>query len=342
LLELIATLDCPVIPSLAGRATVPHDHPNYFPSQSPAADELRRGADVLLVVGSRVGNLDTPYDKYWGDPAHCQTIQIDVDPRDIGVTRPVTLGIVADAKETLEGLSRMLAGRRLASRGRADHGPARESRHAFTQGIREQVAGWKGQGVHPGAACGLVGEVFGREAVYVTDGGMSSLWAGLMLPSTRPSSYHGILELGMLGTGIPSAIGAKLGDPARDVVCVSGDGAAGFNVMELQTAGREGIKVTVVVLADGQWAMEIPNATARWGKTFGTSMGTVDWAKVAEGLGCYGATVDSIAELGPEIERARSQAGPSLVCVRTSFAASLAIPPAVGARFAEVYYGPGT
>jgi acetolactate synthase-1/2/3 large subunit len=341
LLELVATLDCPVIPSLAGRAVVPHDHPNYFPSQSAAADALRQGADVLLVVGSRVGNLDVPFDKYWGDPARCRVVQIDVDPRDIAVTRPVALGIVADAKAALEGLCRKLAGRPLASRGRTDLGPARESRQGFLQSVQQQVARWKGEGVHPGAACGVVGEIFGSDAVYVTDGGMSSLWAGLMLPSTRPSSYHGILELGMLGTGIPSAIGAKLGEPSREVVCVTGDGAAGFNVMELQTAAREGIKVNVIVLADGQWAMEIPNATARWGKTFGTAMGAVDWAKVAEGLGCHGQIVDTITDLAPALKRGRSLAGPSLVCVRTNIAASLAIPPAVGARFAEVYYGPG-
>jgi len=77
------------------------------------------------------------------------------------------------------------------------------------------------------------------------------------------------------------------------VVCVTGDGAAGFNIMELQSAVREGVKFTVVVLAEGQWSMEIPNPTARWGKTFGTAMGTVDWARVAKGLGCHGETVDS-------------------------------------------------
>ncbi len=340
LLDVVTALDCPVIPSLAGRSVVPHDHPNYFSSQSPAADELRRGADVLLVAGSRLGNLDVPFDKYWGDPARCRIIQIDVDPRDIGVTRPVALGIVADARAALEGLNRKLAGRPIASRGRADLESARSSHREFQQGIRDLVTGWKGEGIHPGAACRVIGEVFGREVVYVTDGGMSSLWAGLMLSSTRPSSYHGILELGMLGTGIPSAIGAKLGYPSREVVCVTGDGAAGFNVMELQTAAREGVRVTVVVLADGQWAMEIPNATARWGKTFGTAMGPVDWAKVAEGLGCHGETVDSLAELAPALARARAHAGPSLVCVRTSFAASLSLPPVIGARFAEVYSGP--
>ncbi len=96
-----------------------------------------------------------------------------------------------------------------------------------------------------------IGEVFGREAVYVTDGGNTSLWAHGTLPATRPRSYHNILELGMLGTGIPSAIGAKLGAPDREVVCVTGDGAAGFNFMELQSAARDGIKVTTIVFAEG-------------------------------------------------------------------------------------------
>ena len=67
LLQVAELLKCPAIPSLAARAVIPHDHPLYFPSQSPAADALRRNADVLLVVGSRLGNLDVPYDKYWGD-----------------------------------------------------------------------------------------------------------------------------------------------------------------------------------------------------------------------------------------------------------------------------------
>ncbi len=340
LLDLVAVLDCPVIPSLAGRAVVPHDHPNCFLSQSPAADDLRRRADVMLVVGSRVGNLDVPYDKYWGDPARCKLIHVDVDPRHIGVTRPTALGIVADAKATLEGLGGALAGRAIKGHARRDLAPARESRAGFVKGIADALTGWNGSGIHPGQACTVVGEAFGRDAVYVADGGFTSLWTSIALPSTRPSSFHSILELGMLGTGIPSAIGAKLGDPSREVVCVSGDGAAGFNVMELSTAVREGVKITAVVFAEGQWSMEIPNGTMRWGKTFGTTMGAVDWAELATSLGCHGETVTDIAQLAPALERARAHPGPALVCVRTSVEANVAVPPAILSRFFEVYFGP--
>jgi len=340
LLGLVDLLKCPVIPSMAGRSVVPQDHPLYFNSQSPAADELRRNADVLLVVGSRVGNLDVPFDKYWGDPAKCRVIQVDVDPRHIGVSRPVTLGIVADARATLEGLVAKLQGRKIASHGRQDVATQRTGHSAWAKAVGDTVAAWSGPGIHPAQAIGTVGAVFGGEAVYCTDGGMTSLWAGMALPSTKPNSYHGILELGMLGTGIPSAIGAKLGAPVREVVCVTGDGAAGFNAMELQTAAREGLKITFVVMAESEWTMEIPNEMARWGKTFGTGMGEVRWDKVAEGLGCRGEYVDAIEALPAALARAKGGTGPALICVRTSKEANLAVPESGIARFFEVYNGP--
>ncbi|MGB7737798.1 MAG: thiamine pyrophosphate-dependent enzyme, partial [Steroidobacteraceae bacterium] len=339
-LGLVDRLKCPVIPSMAGRSVVPHDHPLYFNSQSPAADELRRNAEVMLVVGSRVGNLDVPFDKYWGDPARCRVIQVDIDPRHIGVSRPVALGMVADARATLEGLATRLRSRAIASHGRKDVATQRTSHDAWVKALGESVAAWSGPGIHPAHAIGTVGAVFGSDAVYCTDGGMTSLWAAMALPSTQPNSYHGILELGMLGTGIPSAIGAKIGAPAREVVCVTGDGAAGFNAMELQTAAREGLKITFVVMAESEWTMEIPNEMARWGKTFGTGMGEVRWDKVAEGLGCHGEYVDSIDALPAALMRAKGGAGPTLVCVRTSKEANLAVHTSGIARFFEVYNGP--
>jgi len=340
LIELAELMNCPVIPSMAGRSVMPHDHPLCFMSQSPAADDLRRNADVMLAVGSRIGNLDVPFDKYWGDGTRCKLIHVDVEPRNIGVSRPVALGIVADARATLSGLVERLRTRKAASLGRKDLDGLRAAQAAFREAIQAQVVAWSGPGIHPGQACAVVGAVFGGDAVYHVDGGNTSLWATLALPSTRPSSFHSILELGMLGTGIPAAIGSKLGDPSREVVCVTGDGAAGFNVMELETAANQGVKVTVVVMAEGQWTMEIPNEMARWGRDFGTSMGEVRWDMVAKGLGCHGEYVDSIADLPPALARARAHDGPALVCVRTSKDANLSVPLSVVGRFFEVYFGP--
>jgi acetolactate synthase-1/2/3 large subunit len=340
LLHLVELLGCPVIPTMAGRSTVPLDHPQYLHGYSAGADAARQEADVILAAGSRLGNLDLPYDKYWGDPARAQLIQIDIDARNMGVTRPLSLGIVADVKATLEGLVAALQGRVDRRRSHGDVARYREMAQATWERVSQRVDGWVGDGLHPAEVLRAIGRVFGRDAVYVTDGGMTSLWAYWFLPSTQPRSYHSILELGMLGTGIPSAIGAKLGAPAREVVCVTGDGAAGFNFMEMQSAAREGIKITTVVFAEGSWTMEEPNERMRYGRTFGTAMGSVRWDVVAQGLGCEGMYIEKRDQVEAALERARRTQAPVAVCVRTDRDANMAVPEEMGLRFAEVYQGP--
>jgi len=202
------------------------------------------------------------------------------------------------------------------------------------------VEGWAGPGLHPARVIQAIGAAFGPGAIYVTDGGFTSLWAYWFLPPTRPRSYLSILELGMLGTGVPAALGAKLGSPAREVVCVTGDGAAGFHFMEMQSAAREGAKITVIVFAEGSWSMEVPNEQMLYGRNFGTEMGTVRWDVVARGLGCEGFYAESLAEVEAALAKARAVAGPVVICVRTDRAANLGVAPEAGLRFAEVYQGP--
>jgi len=340
LLEIVQLLDCPVLTTMAGRATVPSDHPNYVFGFGPAGDEVRREADVLLVAGSRLGNLDVPYDRYWGEPDGQSLIQIDLDPRHLGVTRPLSLGIVADARAALEGIACRLRTMHMPH----EHAHELERYRALDEEVRMTQAApimqWQGPGIHPAHAVGAIGAVFGREAIYTVDGGNTSLWAYSVLPPTLPRSYHSILELGMLGTGIPSAIGAKLGAPERQVVCITGDGAAGFNIMEMQSAAREQLAITTIVFAEGAWTMEEPNELELYGTTFGTAQGEIRWDLVAEGLGCHAEYVERIEDLEPALRRAEAHAGPSLICVRSDHEANLAVPEDMMTRFFEVYNGP--
>jgi len=330
-------LNCPVITTMSGRSSFPIDHPNHLPMY--LADPAKADADVILVAGSRMGNLDLPFDKYWGDPLGKKLIHIDIDARNIAVSRPATLGIVADIGQALAGIAAELKARKLD---RADGSDLERYRAAVTaaqQAVGRKLGAWAGPGIHPAHVLLAVGEAFGRNACYTVDGGMTSLWAHALLPATRQRSSVGILEFGMLGVGIPAALGAKLADPERDVVCVTGDGAAGFNIMEMQSAVRENAKITTVVFADGSWSMEEPNELARYGKTFGCKTGIVRWDKIAEGLGCRGEYVERAEDIGPALARARAHKGPALVCVKTSVEANLDVPPQQLAKFLEVYNG---
>lgn len=339
-LKIAEGLGCAVITTMAGRSAAPQDHPNHLNGYGAGADEARRDADVILALGTRLGNLDVPYDKYWGDRTKQKLIQIDIEPRNLGVSRPLAIGILAELASALDGLSLALENAPKRADTAGDLARYRNLEDAWLKAQFADVEAWAGPGLHPAHVMRAVGRVFGREAIYATDGGFTSLWAHFMLPPTRPRSYLNILELGMLGIGIPSAVGAKLGNEAREVVCVTGDGAAGFHCMELQSAVREAAKVTVVVFAEGSWSMEVPNEQALYGRTFGTEMGVVRWDKVAEGLGCAGFYADSVATLEASLTEARAAAGPALVCVRTDRAANMSIPTAIQHRFGEVYQGP--
>lgn len=339
-LALAAKLGCGVITSMAGRSAAPQDHPNHLYGYGAGADLARSEADVVLALGTRLGNLDTPFDKYWGDGARQKLIQVDTDARNMGVSRPLTLGIVSELNIAISDLLAALDGLGERVNAAADLARYRGAEMNWRETFAAGLAAYNGPALHPGIVMQAIGSTFGREPIYVADGGFTSLWAHFMLPPTRSRSYLNILELGMLGIGIPSAVGAKLGNPEREVVCVTGDGAAGFHCMELQSAVRENAKITVVVFAEGSWTMEVPNEMMRWGRTFGTEMGPIRWDKMAEGLGCVGFFVELMAELEPALAAARAASAPAVVCVRTDKVANMSVPPQIGMRFGEVYNGP--
>src|SRR5689334_13639422 len=182
--DLVDLLGCSVITTMAGRSVFPIDDPRRLHGYGPAADLARKEADVVCVLGSRLGNLDLPFDKYWGDGTRQRLIQIDVDPRHVGVTRPVTLGIVADLATAVPGL---VAALRTLGASRADADLVARYAEIEAQWRAETiapVAAWEGPGIHPAHAMRAVGDVFGADAVYVTDGGNTSLWAHAFLPAT--------------------------------------------------------------------------------------------------------------------------------------------------------------
>lgn len=342
ILRIVELLNAPVVTSISGRSTVPADHPNRFFTYGSGADTARREADVLLVAGSRMGLLDVPWDTYWGDPAGQRLIQIDSDSRNMGLTRPLALGIVSDVKPAMAALGDALAARQVAPRHGDDLARYRELDNAYWATQMADVASYSGPSMHPVQVIAATHTVFGPEAAYFADGGNTSLWACGTLPTTAPRGFHSIFEFGMLGFGIPAGLGGRLGNPERESVVLTGDGAAGYHVMEMQTAAREKIKVTVVVFADGQWSMERINATERWGRTFGTAIGPIRWDTVAEGLGCRGVYVETIPDLAQALAEAKAGDAPTLIHARTDADANtFSLPPDLKARFLEVYLGPG-
>jgi acetolactate synthase-1/2/3 large subunit len=176
----------------------------------------------------------------------------------------------------------------------------------------------------------------------VGDGGNTSLFNALYMRFTTPRTSLGIFEFGHLGTGIPYAIGAKLANPDKDVFVITGDGAAGFNFLEMATPAREKVKITVIVHAEEHWCMEEIEQMVYFegdaSKIIACQQQPIRWDLTAESFGCYDEFVDKEEDLVEAFEWAKNHELPAVVCVKTDLASNL-IPP-LAEKLMEVYEGP--
>jgi acetolactate synthase-1/2/3 large subunit len=338
-LALAEHLAAAMTASLSARGVVPEDHGRYFhPLNREALEAARTEADLVLVVGGRLGELDNwGRAPSWGDPAEQQVIQVDADPASIGLNRPVDLGIVGDARAVLTAL---LAVTKKRCKQREEHDGFSRYR-ALTQEWQEQVAVTlnteEGQ-ISPGRMVQIVREFFPPDAITVMDGGNTSLWTATFNPILAPRSYLYTAKFGHLGTGLPYALGAKFAAPERPVYLVSGDGAIGFNIQELETARRYELPVIVIVSCDRGWGME------RSSQLFAQIGGLVEcdlypetrYDLVAQAFGCFGEKVDELDQLRPALERATASGKPALIQVMVDPMNNLA-PPGLLAFGSMVY-----
>lgn len=343
--ELVALADhlaAPMTTSLGARGVVPEDHPRYFhPLDRAALEAARTEADVVLVVGGRLGELDNwGRAPSWGAPAQQKVIHVDVDPASIGLNRPVHLGILGDARAVLADL---LAAVRERTDPREEHEDwaryrllSRDWQEELSDGLETGEGG-----INPGQMVKIVRDFFPRDAITVMDGGNTSLWCASYNLILAPRSYLYTAKFGHLGTGLPYAIGAKLAAPDRPVYLISGDGAFGFNVQELETARRYDVPIVVVVSCDCGWGMERSSQMlAMLDELVECDLHEgARYDLVAQAFGCHGEKVDDLAQLRPALERAVASDLPAVVQVMVDQDANLA-PPGLVEFGSMVYRAP--
>lgn len=318
--ELLAA---PMSSSMGARGVIPEDHPQFFhPFDMNGTCMARREADVVLVVGARLGEYDGwGLPPAWGDPAQQTTIQIDSDPMSIGINRPVDLPIVADAKAALTAL---LDAARQCLKSRADP-PSLDKYRAKSAEVAALGMAYVGEtarsGVNPAQMIMGIRQFFPPDAVTVLDGGNTTLIGVAFHPILRANSHIYSVKMGYLGTGLPFGIGAKLAMPERSVCVITGDGALGFNIMELETAAREQLPIVVVVAVDDAWGMEKTAFIAQglgpreWANR-GIEITPVRYDGVAQSMACHGEYVDHVEQLQPALERAVKSGKPAVIHVQ--------------------------
>jgi acetolactate synthase I/II/III large subunit len=336
--RLAGRLVAPVTTSWGGRAAIVEDHPSSLPMlHVEVVDRARAEADVVLVVGSRLGETD-----WWGRPPNWgrageqRTIQIDLDEELIGLNRPVDVAILADAGVALAALADAVDAEpgepQAAERRRwlddLQHARA-ESKGKLAKRLRKQTDG----GVHPGHVPRVAQAVMPDDTVWVFDGGNTAVWSHFFHEVRVAGSLLSTFKFGHLGAGVPQALGAKAAAPDRAVCVLTGDGAFGMQPQEIETAVRLMLPVVVIVLADRQWGMvkmsqQIAVAPLKTvarkmlldeplpeGSTVYADLAEIDYATMALSMGAHGERVRTTDELRPALERSLASGKPAVVHV---------------------------
>lgn len=303
-----------VMTTAGARGAFPEDHPQsvgmVFPWGTPAHLE----SDVILAVGTQLGeSTQFLMPPGWAGPDTQKVVHLDADPLNIGVNRDVDVALVGDARAGLQALADEL-GLRGGTRPPADAALtyAREYQE-FRRGLQDSYLEFDMSPLHPGRLAVETARALPDDTIVSIDGGNTGLWAHMAMTFTRSRSLLWTGHYGHLGTGLPYAIGAKVANPDRPVVLLSGDGAFGFNIQELETAAREGIDVVAVVNCDYAWGMEEVYMQKTANTTVGVKHSEVRYDRVAEGLGCHAEFVDDPAELRLALDRALTAGKPSVV-----------------------------
>ena len=288
---------------------------------SKAAMKLIAQADVVLALGTRLGPFGTLPQHgldYW--PRHAKIIQIDSDPRVLGLVKPISVGIQADARAAAAALLERLNTRTLAgtasraerlARIAAEKAAWEAELTAWTQErdpYSLEVAG-ASKYMHPREMLRALEQAMPPESMVSTDIGNICSVANSYLRFDKPRSMFAAMSFGNCGYAFPVICGAKVACPERPAFAYVGDGAWGISFNELLTCARERIGVTVVVFNNGQWGAEKKNHVDFYSRRYqGVNLENPSWAAVARAFGCEGVTVERPADIAPALrDAARAQ-----------------------------------
>ncbi len=339
--ELAEFLGAVVSTSAGARGIMAEDHPQCFHCLSPAVQDARKHADVVLVIGTQMSETEFR-GQYpdWGKPEEQKVIQVDIDPTMIALNREVDVAILGDARRVVEEIFKRVRELTEKRKPAAPIESLRAMNEAWTHELLQTASDSVDSPVHPGSMARIVREFFPRDSIMVLDGGNNGLYTAHYHHIFGPDRMLWTSKFGHLGTGIPYAIGAKVANPDKLVYVVTGDSASGFNLMELETAKREKVPIVVVINCDYQWGMEVPGQMMEFGGPeflVGIAHYPIRYDKIAQAMDCHGEYVDNVKDLEPALRRSLDSGEPAVVHVVTNKEAN-SWPPGF-MTFARIYTG---
>jgi acetolactate synthase-1/2/3 large subunit len=311
--KFVELTDVPVFTNHMGRGLLSDHDPHCFGHPALGGSGVLQNTDLIMVLGSRLG-LYLGYGQAPLFPADAKMIQVDIEGSEIGRNRKIDLGIVGDVKEILKDMIELFDANPFSHKDylKSISPTARENQ----QNMRSLVLA-SGK-LNQARIMKEINEFLDTDAVIVADGGDTHVSTSMGTDVSFPGHFLTYGDFGCLGVGIPFGLAAKLRYPDQQVLVTMGDGSAGINMMEFNTAVRFNLPIVMVIFNDQAWGM-IRRSQKIYGadRIVGCELGEVDYEKVVEALGGYGERVDRAEDIQPALKRAFASGKPACVNVYT-------------------------
>lgn len=245
--ELVEKMGMPVITTIMGKGAIPTNHELYVGNLgihgSYAANTAISKCDVLFSIGTRFNDRITGKIEKFANKA--TIIHVDIDPASISRNISVNIPIVGDANNAIEAL-------------------LKRAKHLDIDEWRQEVTAWrddfpitmkteeneKNNVLTPEYIIKAINRNY-KNAIITTDVGQNQLWTTQYIEIDENKRLLTSGGLGTMGYGLPSAIGAKIGCPHKEVVSINGDGGIQMNIQELATAVSQELPITICIFNNG-------------------------------------------------------------------------------------------
>jgi acetolactate synthase-1/2/3 large subunit len=320
LLKLAELLQMPVTTTLMGLGGFPGDHELFLGMLGMhglyPANMAVQTADLILAVGARFDDRVTGALASFAPKAGF--IHIDVDTTSIHKVLSVDIPLVADARQALMAILEQLG---------AAPGYQKTSRPAWLEEIRgfDEAAPLTydrscKDGIKPQMVIEALYKHTGGKAVIVTVVGQHHMWAAQYLRYKQPRQFITSGGLGVMGFGLPAALGALVARPGAIVINIAGDGSILMNIQELATAVQEGLPVKVAILNNGCLGMVRQWQQLFYDRRYAATLLShqPDFVKLAESFGAKGLYAEKPEEVDLVIEAALACDGPVIMDFKVS------------------------
>ncbi|GAA3912889.1 thiamine pyrophosphate-binding protein [Streptomyces lacrimifluminis] len=317
---LAERLRAPVVTTYGGKGAFPWTHPLSLQSwlEDRHMTDFLEDADVLLVVGSGLGELSSNYHTF---KPRGRIVQVEADLGKLEANHPA-LGIHADARLALQALLETVPAVR-------EDETAGETAGDRVRGVLDRVAARLADQeltLEQGLLKSIRAALPSRSPSF-WDMTILSYWAWSAFDPRGANTMHSAQGAGGLGYAFPAALGAAVADPTYPVLAVSGDGGALYGIAELATARQYDLNVTWLIVDDGGYGILREYMTDAFGETTGTELARPDYVALAESFGVPGVRT-SAQKLETDLAKALAAPGPSVVVL-----------PAVLRMFAATHLG---